>query len=561
MRPVRRTVVFGILALVAACLLGLAVEQPVLNISGPKAGKVSISWSSTNIGFALQQTADLTNPNHWDSVSNAPSGVGSFQFDVPVGSNQFFRLSLVTNSSDVPDPNFQDTNGDGIDGDKNKAIFVAAPPFGNDANLGTMLAPVATLEHAIALAASAGKDVYVAAGIYSPAAPLRLASGVSLYGLYDGTTNWGRNAQNVTIITGNSTAILALNISKETHLEGFSIQASAAAGAGQSSYGVLAANGTGDLFVRYNSIVSGNGAAGAPGVPGVNGSPGTNGNNGAAGTCDSGNGFGGKGGTSACSRAGGAGGDGGPEGANNGAHGSFGVGGTLGGAGGPGGNPGGPGGSGNDGLPGQNGSNGSSATNAVNADATGFVAATGGAGIAGAPGNGGGGGGGGGGQGCTFCNAGGGNGGGGGGAGGCAGTPGEGGEGGGGSFALFVFAAKAVVSDNSFKTGTGGAGGPGGSGGLGGSAGIGGAGANNCTGEIGAGGNGGKGGGGGAAGSGAGGPGGPSIAIFYSQSTVTVGTNSFLLGNLGPGGNGGANSVSGAAPDGPPGIQSEVMIR
>lgn len=560
MKCVRESFVVAVLAFGAACLIGFAVEQPVLNISPSSGSKVSVSWTSTNTSLFLQETSVLGS-NRWSLVPNAPSGIGIFAFDLPAGSNQFFRLSSAANASDVPDSNFQDTNGDGIDGDKTKAIFVAVPPLGNDANPGTTLAPVATLEHAIVLAASAGKDVYVAKGVYSSAAPLHLASGVSLYGLYDGTTNWGRGAQNATVIAGNSTAVLALNISNETHIEGFSIQASPAAGAGQSSYGILIAGGAGNVFIRNNSISSGAGATGAAGPAGAPGFSGTNGFNGGAGSCDGGNGSGGSGGGSACNRGGGAGGNGGAEGANSGGHGSFGTGGTLGGGGGTGGNPGGPGVAGNSGASGQNGTNGLAALNILSADAAGFQPTTGVLGVTGTDGDGGGGGGGGGGQGCTFCNAGGGNGGGGGGGGGCPGTPGQGGGGGGGSFAILVFAGQTVITDNLLTTGNGGVGGPGGNGGLGGTGGLPGQGANTCLGEIGAGGNGGKGGDGGAAGSGSGGAGGPSIGIFYSQSTVSVGTNSFTVGDIGPGGVGGANSVLGTAPAGPPGIKSNVLFR
>jgi len=49
-------------------------------------------------------------------------------------------------SQDYPDPNFVDTNSDGLDGEVNNAIFVE-PVNGSDSNNGSMLAPVRTIAH------------------------------------------------------------------------------------------------------------------------------------------------------------------------------------------------------------------------------------------------------------------------------------------------------------------------------------------------------------------------------------------------------------------------------
>src|SRR5579862_6882934 len=114
MKRMRGTFVFALLTLATVCLIGFAVEQPILNISRSSGSKISLSWSTTNTDVFLQETADPSKRNGWSMVSTAPSGVGSFQFTVTTGSNQFFRLSSATNVIDVPDPNFQDTNGDGI---------------------------------------------------------------------------------------------------------------------------------------------------------------------------------------------------------------------------------------------------------------------------------------------------------------------------------------------------------------------------------------------------------------------------------------------------------------
>ncbi len=65
--------------------------------------------------------------------------------------------------TDLPDG--VDQNCDGVDGDALDAIFVAK--IGSDANPGTRLFPVASIPHALALAAAGNKrDVYVAGGVY-----------------------------------------------------------------------------------------------------------------------------------------------------------------------------------------------------------------------------------------------------------------------------------------------------------------------------------------------------------------------------------------------------------
>jgi hypothetical protein len=539
--------------------MAVALERPVLQIRLLNGTNVVVSWPVTNAGFLLEAGTNLSLVNSWAIYSNIPFAGGSFQFTDRVNTARFYRLVNDTNAMDVPDPLYLDSNGDGIDGDRNHAIFVANPPFGNDNNPGTEILPVATLEHAIELAAAQNKDVYAAAGIYMPAGTLMLSPGVSLYGLFDGTTNWGRGGSNTTIILGAVTAVLATNIVRETHLEGFRISSASASAAGQSSYGVFIANGTSNVVVRYCSIIAGNGGDGQPGPFGVSGPGGGNGASGQGGSCDNGNGAGGPGGVSVCGRNGGAGGNGGPEGSNNGSPGGTGAGGTPGGVGGPGGNPGGPGTAGARGNDGSNGSNSGSYSAVVNLAASGYMPQNGLAGSAGTPGFGGGGGGGGGGQGCCLCDDGGGNGGGGGGAGGCAGDSGKGGLGGGGSFAVFVFNAKAIVTDNNLSTGKGGNGGSGGNGGLGGDGGSGGFGGTICTGEVGAGGNGGPGGRGGAGGSGSGGAGGPSIGLAYSAATVIEGSNSFTVGTAGTGGLGGMNNVLGSAPNGPSGVRTNIL--
>jgi len=540
-------------------------SQPNLRISLVGTNAV-IVWPAPASGFFLQQITGAICSAGWTNIAQTPAVVaGENTVAVPT-TNQtgFFRLFCSQADSDVPDNAYFDANCDGIDGDPSRAVFVAPPPFGSDANDGTMTRPVATLEKGIQLAGSLTpvKDIYVARGTYTPSGPLQLVSGVSLYGQYDGTTNWNRASTNVTAIQAAGTAVLAQNITSETHLEGFLITAANAAGPGFSSYGIRVEGGTGNLVVRYNFIVAGAGADGTTGNSGPDGANGNAGLAGGAGSCDANQpgGGGGGGGASACGRTGGSGGKGGNFGANPGTAGGPGTGGTPGGNGGTGGDPGTRGADGSPGANGSSGANGIPTTNWGAVAGAGYTPAGGAPGTIGGNGNGGGGGGGGGGQGCFFCDDGPGNGGGGGGAGGCAGTPGNGGQGGGGSFAVFVIGANATVDANVLQTIGGGRGGRGGSGGLGGAGGGGGLGGTVCTAQVGAGGNGGRGGIGGASGSGSGGPGGPSIGILHnSTANVAIGSNTFSIAPEGSGGAGGFNSILGTSPNGLPGVATNIF--
>ncbi len=475
----------------------------------------------------------------------------------------FFSPHLLYSQScppvDVPDSLYQDTNFDGIDGDTSHAIFVSVNA-GSDSNAGTMEAPVASITRGIQLAQIAGKDVYVAGGVYKLNSTLTLASGVSLYGQYSGPPSWSRAASNNTIITGATPALVAVNITAETHIEGFTIRANAPVGSGLSAYGIRIVGGSGVVVVRYDSISVTAGGDGATGNGGVGGLSGGSGGLGVSGDCSTQvNATGGAGGSSVCGGYGGAGGAGG-YGASNGAPGQSGNGGAPGGTGGAYGNPAGWGGGGYLGANGTSGNNGPAAASAGVVSGGVYIPASGYPGTIGSSGTGGGGGGGGGGGYCIlFCTWGTGNGGGGGGGGGCGGGAGSGGEGGGGSFGIFVANAVARISGNVIQTGNGGNGGRGGDAGPGGIGGNGGGGAGVCTNYVGGGGAGGNGGNGGYGGAGSGGSGGPSVGVYVVSAGVAMGYNSISVGSGGLSGAGGSNPALGDAPSGSLGGSSTVL--
>jgi hypothetical protein len=106
---------------------------------------------------------------------------------------------------DKPDLAAEDTNCDGIDGDKAKAIFVS--PGGNNGGTGSLTNPKQTLggaTGAILTAAADHKDVYLAGGTYNETA--QLEDNVGLFGGYEPIT--GERDGALTTIKG-APAVLA----------------------------------------------------------------------------------------------------------------------------------------------------------------------------------------------------------------------------------------------------------------------------------------------------------------------------------------------------------------
>lgn len=470
-------------------------------------------------------------------------------------------------AQDVPDVNHIDENCDGIDGDKNKAIFVDLLS-GNDTNAGTPESPARTIKGGLLLAKNSKRtSIYVSKGTYTE--KVDLVDGISIYGGYSATDGWEHNASYVVEISSpENVGVQGQDILSPVVLADLRIRSRDARLAGESSYGLHCTNCTGVALQRVQ-IVAGNGVDGVNGLVGEKGLDGMPGMPGILSPCRADpstttyNGLGGAGGTSVILSAGGNGGRGGfiDDAPNNGVGGSAGQPITPGGAGGTEGSPNGqPGLSGENGVAGYNGFPGLGFLGKV--DANGFwVSANGYEGGMGSDGNGGGGGGG-----SSRLYVGGtftgkyyaGAGGGGGGSGGQGGQSGKGGTGGGGSFGLFLLASDGFVVQDSLiqsaKAGNGGRGGDRGAGGVGGSGGNGGSGGifdgMQCPAALG--GNGGKGGDGGRGGAGGGGAGGPSYAIFVKQSNIlcTGEQNTLLPGLAGKGGLGGSGTSSANGSDG-----------
>jgi uncharacterized membrane protein YgcG len=437
--------------------------------------------------------------------------------------------------TDEPDPNFEDSNCDGIDGVKVESVFVAT--YGDDANPGTLAKPKLTIQAGIDEAAADDTKQWVLVESAAFEESITLANGVHVIGGYG--FGWNRDQGGPTLVRGGNPTVQGADLTDSTRIMDFEFRMDAQPSAGETVITMLLQNSPG-VSLESVKIVGGqagdgeDGADGDPGDPGQSGARGEDGNDGNA-VCGGREATeGGPGATSGCGgRSGGKGGDGGRA-TDSGTNGAAGEGGADGGSGGP---EGSPGEDGADGSPGGTGMAGSGGTTAGSFEQLAWVGDAGESGGAGQGGAGGGGGGGGGGgdPGLIGCEDYGGSGGG-GGSGGCGGTGGEGGAPGGASVALYLVGSDITFSDLTIEGGAGGAGGAGGKGGQGGEGGAGGSGGSEHE-KAGPGGDGGNGGRGGQGGSGGGGAGGPSFCI-YTDAPLTQATDEvdFTTGFGGEGG-------------------------
>jgi hypothetical protein len=484
--------------------------------------------------------------------------------------------------SDAPDGAFVDDNCDGIDGNLTAGVFVSTS--GSDLGGCSKNYPCQTLAHAQLVALRESRlQIYMAAGTY--VGVLELASGVEIYGGYDGNwlrgpytepahrvilTGGARNSEHLVVYASNVTAKLA-----DLVIAGADVADVDALGNGRTSYGAYVTH-SNVTFERVG-FYGGRGANGTIGKAGIDGpgiatdligGQGGDGVRGTWGQCDTTRrGAGGPGATNSnCDVANTKAGNGGPGGlmdtsscddgdelpGDKGEDSGL----LLGGAGGlrcSNGQP------GLNGATGVNGGGGTSSPKRGQLLSEFWVGNGGGDGALGEHGGGGSGGGGGGGCGngwfysdCAGA------GGGGGGAGGCrAKEAGTGGAAGGSSFGLFAVSSTVTLANCEFRigqAGNGGSGGPGGKGQPGSAGGRGGTGT-----DSGSGGDGGNGGDGGSGGGGAGGTGGLAYGIFLFASTNNQPGCTFSGGTAGLGGAGGVVDGGSAGQNGLDGTTGNTL--
>ncbi|HOI11170.1 MAG TPA: DUF1565 domain-containing protein, partial [Myxococcota bacterium] len=188
-------------------------------------------------------------------------------------------------ADDLPDPETEDLNCDGIDGDIDESVFVDVETGDDEDNTwGTQVAPFKTINAAVTFAASKTPKypVLVSKGIYNE--QVRMVDGVSLYGGYDAAAGWSRNlSRNRTTIqwAGQESqavrAVVAQNITSTTVLQGFQVRAQGSVQSSGSSYGVYVYQANSGLVIEHNEIQSSNGMDGRNGANGTNGQNGKDG--------------------------------------------------------------------------------------------------------------------------------------------------------------------------------------------------------------------------------------------------------------------------------------------
>jgi len=190
---------------------------------------------------------------------------------------------------DLPDDTFEDSNCDGIDGDRTAAVFVS--PSGSDDSPGTLEAPVRTLARAVTLAAASGKYVLVANGSYPESLVLENSNApTAIYGGYTDKT-WQRVEDRAVVAPPSGIPLILRGLTSTISIDRMSFKAPAELEPSSSSVAVFAANSTAVMFT-HTTMEAGRGADGesppppttdtsqgsqlygAPGLPGDSPSPG-----------------------------------------------------------------------------------------------------------------------------------------------------------------------------------------------------------------------------------------------------------------------------------------------
>ncbi len=168
---------------------------------------------------------------------------------------------------DLPDDLFEDSNGDGIDGDIEQAVFVS--PTGDDTADGTMGAPVRSIGHAVELAALTGKDVYLCDGTYPENVTIE-DTAVNLYGGYDCDSDWTRGTGRAEVAPEAGIALTVRNVPSAMVVDrlDFTAPDAPASEPGASSIGVLIVDAS-DIEIAHSSITAGNATGGAVGATGA----------------------------------------------------------------------------------------------------------------------------------------------------------------------------------------------------------------------------------------------------------------------------------------------------
>lgn len=168
------------------------------------------------------------------------------------------------NAVDDPDAEFVDSNCDGIDGSEKDSIFVS--PLGDDAFVGTMDKPVATIGKGIELALAQDKVVLVCTTTYQENLVVTGSeSALRVYGAYACLDGWGRTKGNTTVAPVSGVPLSISDVTTEVVFSQFEFVAPNATLPGESS---IAARVVGSKEVAFDHVdlVAGDGKKGLSGA-------------------------------------------------------------------------------------------------------------------------------------------------------------------------------------------------------------------------------------------------------------------------------------------------------
>lgn len=166
-------------------------------------------------------------------------------------------------AADTPDDDFEDSNCDGIDGDVERAVFVA--PNGDDLGQGSLEDPLQTIGTAISLARAEEKDVYICNGTYDRGITVE-HDAVNLYAGYDCASDWRRVPGRATVAPVSGAPLTLREVSTMT-IERIVFEAQDADVPEASSVGGFIVD-SHDIRLRRVEFVAKDAADGIDGVPG-----------------------------------------------------------------------------------------------------------------------------------------------------------------------------------------------------------------------------------------------------------------------------------------------------
>ena len=189
-----------------------------------------------------------------------------------------------TSDDDLPDPDGDDANCDGIDGERDRAVFVSPDGVDEDNDEGAIDAPFRTINAGIVFASAQvpKRMVLVAEGAYLE--QVRVKDGVTLAGGYDPST-WRRDPsvhETIVIVdqiepSGAIRALIADGITADTLITGLTIRTTNNPTPGGASQAIWSRNSGPGLVILGNRIEPGDGGIGTSGTPGITGNDGVDG--------------------------------------------------------------------------------------------------------------------------------------------------------------------------------------------------------------------------------------------------------------------------------------------